>query len=364
METDTGGVLLEKRLAKAKDLLRQEGLDGILVQSPANRRYLSGFTGTAGSLLITGGESIILTDFRYTRQAKGQCSLFRVLEYQNDVWETLCGLLKEHGIKRLGFEDGFITYRQYFRMKERLDDAVPIPLDEGLNLLRMVKDEAEICLLRTASQISEEALGHVMQMIRPGVTEREISTALETYMIQAGCSGPAFEFIVASGKRSAMPHGTASDKKIEYGDFVTIDFGGKYEGYCSDMTRTFVVGKCSSRHKEVYDTVLTAQLTAQESIKAGITGRDADAVARNIIKEAGYGRYFGHGLGHGVGLKIHEAPTLSPKGDIVLRPGMAVTVEPGVYIEDFGGVRIEDLVIVREDGVENLNKMGKELTVL
>ncbi|MGI6703386.1 MAG: M24 family metallopeptidase [Clostridia bacterium] len=355
---------MENRLAKAKDLLRREGLDGLLVQSPANRRYLSGFTGTAGSLLITEGESIILTDFRYTRQAKEQCALFTATEYKSDVWEALSGLLKEHSIKRMGFEDGFITYRQYLDMKKRLEGADTVPVGESLNLLRMVKDDSEMRLMRKAAEISEKALEYAMPLIRPGTTEREISKALVSYMIQAGCSGPAFEFIVASGWRSAMPHGVASDKEIEYGDFVTIDFGGKYQGYCSDMTRTFVVGRCSPKQKEVYDTVLTAQLTAIERLRAGITGREADEAARSSIEKAGYGRCFGHGLGHGVGLKIHEAPALSPRGDIVLKPGMAVTVEPGVYIEGFGGVRIEDLVIVKENGVENLNSMGKELIVL
>ena len=355
---------MKNRLARARDFLRREGLDGVLVQNPANRRYLSGFTGTAGMLLITGKEKIIITDFRYTRQAESQCRDFVVAEYRNGPWVRLRELLGKYQVKKLGFEDGFVTYRWYLEMKEKLHDAEPVPVGAGLDLLRAVKDTGEIELMRTAVKISEKALEHVKPMIKPGVTEKEISCELEIFMIRAGCTGPAFDFIVASGWRSAMPHGVASDKRIEHGDFVTIDFGGKYMGYCSDMTRTFVVGDCSRRQKDIYDTVLTAQLAALESIRAGLKGCEAYSSARSIIERAGYGSCFGHGLGHGIGLKIHEAPVLGPREDAILKPGMAVTVEPGIYIEGFGGVRIEDLVIVTDNGVENLNSFPKELMVL
>jgi Xaa-Pro aminopeptidase len=355
---------VRKRLARAKEFLRQQGLDGILVQSPANSMFLSRFTGTAGSLLITGEKDIILTDFRYTRQAKEQCPDFEVIEYKNGLLDRLSALLKENGILKLGFEDAYITYRQYRQMIDKLEGFELTPVGEGVNLLRMIKDRQEIELMRTAASISEKALEHVVPMIRPGVTEREISRALEVFMIEKGCSGPAFDFIVASGWRSAMPHGVASDKSIENGDFVTIDFGGKYMGYCSDMTRTFVVGKCSERQREIYDTVLNAQITALKTIRAGISCKEADGAARGIIEKTGYAGSFGHGLGHGVGLMIHEAPVLGPKSETVLEVGMAVTVEPGIYIDGFGGVRIEDLVIVQEDGVENLNSFPKELMVL
>jgi Xaa-Pro aminopeptidase len=355
---------VRKRLARAKDFLRQQEFDGILVQSPANRTFLSGFTGTAGSLLITGEKDIIFTDFRYTRQAKEQCPEFEVIEYKNGLLERLSDLLKENGVLRLGFEDAFITYRQYRHMIDKLEGTELAPVGEGVNLLRMAKDRQEIELMRTAASISEKAIEHVMPMIRPGVSEREISRALEVFMIEKGCSGPAFDFIVASGWRSAMPHGVASEKRIEYGDFVTIDLGGKYMNYCSDMTRTFVVGKCSARQREIYDTVLNAQITALMTIRAGMGCKEADGAARGIIEKAGYTGSFGHGLGHGVGLEIHEAPVLGPKSETVLNKGMAVTVEPGIYIDGFGGVRIEDLVIVQEDGVENLNSFPKELMVL
>jgi Xaa-Pro aminopeptidase len=355
---------LQKRLARARDMLQQKGLDAILVQSPVNRRYLSGFTGTAGTLLITGSKSILLTDFRYACQAERQCRGFMVTECREGLWDSLNSLVREYQVTKLGFEDDYFTYRQYMQMKEKMKGTEPVPLGEELNLLRAVKDREEMEIMRTAAIISEKALDHVLPMIRPGVTEREISKELEVFMIRAGCTGPAFDFIVASGWRSAMPHGVAADKRIEHGDFVTIDFGGKYEGYCSDMTRTFVVGRCSTRQREVYETVLAAQHASLEQIRARLRGCDADSTARSVIEKAGYGEYFGHGLGHGVGLEVHEAPVLGPRSEAVLEPGMAVTVEPGIYIEGFGGVRIEDLVIVTDDGVENLNSFPKELMVL
>ena len=355
---------MQKRLARTRNMLQQKGLDAILVQSPVNRRFLSGFTGTAGSLLITGSKSIILTDFRYACQAERQCRGFAVTECRENFWDSLNSLVREYQVTKLGFEDGFVTHRQYMQMKEKLECIELVPLGEELNLLRAVKDQEEMEMMRTAARISEKALDHVLPMIRPGVTEREISKELEIFMIRAGCAGPAFDFIVASGWRSAMPHGVATDKKIERGDFVTIDFGGIYEGYCSDMTRTFVVGICSPKQKEIYETVLDAQLAALEQIRARIRGCDADGTARRVIEKAGYGECFGHGLGHGVGLEVHEAPVLGPRSETVLEPGMAVTVEPGIYIKGFGGVRIEDLVIVKDDGVENLNSFPKELMVL
>ncbi len=355
---------MHKRLARARDMLQQKGLDAVLVQSPVNRRYLSGFTGTAGTLLITDSKSILITDFRYTCQAERQCRDFMVTECREGLWDSLNSLVREYQVKKLGFEDDFFTYRQYIKMRENLEGIEPVPLGEELNLLRAVKDREEMEIIRTAARISEKALEHVLPMIKPGVTEREISKELEVFMIRAGCTGPAFDFIVASGWRSAMPHGVAADKKIEYGDLVTIDFGGKYEGYCSDMTRTFVVGKCSQKQKEIYETVLAAQHAALEQIRATLRGCDADSTARSVIEKAGYGEYFGHGLGHGVGLEVHEAPVLGPKSETILEPGMTVTVEPGIYMEGFGGVRIEDLVVVTDNGVENLNNFPKELMVL
>ncbi len=364
MGMDTGVSLLEKRLAKVKELLKRDGLDGILVSSSVNRRYFSMFTGTAGHLLITGDVNLFATDFRYTQQACQQCPAFKVVELPRDIWDGLYNILEEYGIKSLGFEDSYITYNKYCQMKEKFEGVELLPMGEKLNHIRMLKNTEEIELMRTAAKISEQAFEHVKPMIKPGVAERDISMELEFFMKRAGCSGPAFDFIVASGWRSALPHGVASNKKIEYGDFVTLDFGAKYNGYCSDMTRTVVVGEYSSKQKEIYYIVLKAQTETLNRMRAGMTGSRVDGIARDIIQKAGYGEYFGHGLGHGVGLQIHEAPTLSPKGDIVLKPGMAVTVEPGIYIQGFGGIRIEDLVIVTDSGVENLNRTDKVLTVL
>ncbi len=353
---------MDKRHNRVKNLLAEEELDGILVLSPANRRYLSGFTGTAGCLLITNAVYLILADSRYTEQAKKQCSRFKVIQIQENIWDSLNGVLKDYKVKNVGFEDGFVTCRQYGRMTEKLDGAYLVPLGDRLDKIRMVKDREEIENIRTAARICERALLHVKPLVKPGTVEKDISLELEFYIRRAGCSGPAFEFIVASGPRSALPHGTAGSRRIRDGDLVVIDLGGKYNGYCSDMTRTFVVGRPNPKQKEIYDTVLIAQTLALNGIKAGMTASGADGIAREIIERAGYGEYFGHGLGHGVGLQIHEAPTLNQRCDTVLEPGMVVTVEPGIYVPDFGGVRIEDLVMVAEDGIENLNSADKELT--
>lgn len=355
---------MDRRLKKVKVLIDKEGLDGVLVTGSVNRRYLSGFTGTAGYLLITSKDSFIITDFRYTQQAENQCRGFKVIECGRNLWDRLNSLLKEYDIKNLGFEDGTVTYRQYRRMEEKFEGVNLVPLVQKMNQIRIIKDKEELESIRTATEISERALEHVKPLIKPGTAEKDISMELEFFMRRSGCSGPAFDFIVASGHRSALPHGVASDKKIRYGDLVTIDFGGIYNGYCSDMTRTFMVGKKNSKQREIYDTVLAAQTEALNGIRAGITGSMADGLARDIIDRAGYGEHFGHGLGHGVGLDIHEEPTLSRTSDTVLQPGMVVSVEPGIYISGFAGVRIEDLVVVTSKGIDNLNRSAKELIVL
>jgi Xaa-Pro aminopeptidase len=359
-----GGIALSRRLEKVKEIILRQGLDGVFISSPVNRRYLSGFTGTTGYLLITGEKRLFITDFRYIQQAKQQCPEFEVVELPKDILDKLNELMKELDIRDLGFEDSDITYMQYCRMKDKLEGINLHPLGDSVNHLRMVKNPEEIELLRTATRISEQAFEYIKSYIKPGVKEKDVALELEFYLRKRGVSGPSFDFIVASGWRSALPHGVASDKVIEKGEFVTLDFGGRYEGYCSDMTRTVVVGEYSPRQKEIYDIVLEAQREALQGIRAGMTGIEADRIAREIIEKAGYGEYFGHGLGHGVGLQIHEAPTLSVKGGTALEPGMVVSVEPGIYIPDFGGVRIEDLVVITEDGVENFNNSSRELTII
>lgn len=355
---------MNKRLEKVKDYIAQKGLDGIFISSAVSKRYFSNFTGSSGSVLITTEENLFMTDFRYVEQAKQQCSGFEIIMYPRDYLDTLSEILTERSIKKLGFEDGNVTYSQCMKIKEKLTGVEFIPLGEDLNRMRIVKDREELEYIKEAASIADRGFEHILPFIKSGVKERDISLELEYYMRKQGASAPSFSFIVASGYRSALPHGVASDKEIESGELVTLDFGCIYKGYCSDMTRTVSVGQYTSRQKEIYDIVLEAQQKALEHARPGMTGVEIDRIARNVIENTGYGEYFGHGLGHGVGLLVHEAPTLSLKGDIVMEPGMVVTFEPGIYLPDFGGVRIEDLAVIKEEGIENFTHSPKELIVV
>ncbi|MCK8826642.1 aminopeptidase P family protein [Natroniella acetigena] len=349
--------MLRKKLVK-------EEMDALLVNNPANRRYLSGFTGTAGSLLITQQEAILVTDFRYTEQAKVEAVDYEIIEFKDTNLEMLNQLIIEQQIEVLGFEAEYETYAQYLKYQDKFE--LELRATKGLvKELRKIKEQTEVTKIKEAVQITEEAFSEIQQSLQPGVIEREIAAELEFLLRKKGARGKSFDFIVASGKRSALPHGVAGEKEIEAGDLVTIDFGCLYQGYCSDMTRTVVVTDGpTEKQKEVYYTVLEAQQEALKGIQAGVKAADVDQIARDIITEAGYGDYFGHGLGHSVGLEIHEEPRLSLKDDTVLEPGMVLTVEPGIYLPDWGGVRIEDIVVVTEDGCQVLNKFSKELIVV
>jgi Xaa-Pro aminopeptidase len=265
------------------------------------------------------------------------------------------------GIKRLGFEKDFVTVGNYQKLAEGLSGIELVGLDDTIIELRAVKDLEEIELLAQAEAIGDKAFAHILDFLRPGLTERQVAIELERHMQDLGASGTSFETIVASGPRSAMPHGVASERVIGKNEFVKLDFGCVYKGYCSDMTRTVVVGKADGKQREIYHIVLEAQMAALAGIKAGITGVEADALARDVIVAKGYGDNFGHGLGHGVGLAIHELPRASRLSDNVLQPNSIVTVEPGIYLPGWGGVRIEDMVVVQEDGVRNLTSSPKEL---
>lgn len=350
------------RVENLRKMIQEKSIDGALVSKDSNRRYLSGFTGTSGHVLITKDSALFITDFRYVEQAEKQCHDFDVLEHNNE--KNLYDILNGLGIKRLGFEEDFVTYGQYMEFKNKLQNMTLLPLDGAVGILRRYKDEDEIKRIEKAAIITDEAFGYICEFIKPGITEREIALELEGYMRKKGASGTSFDIIVASGLRSALPHGVASDKVVEKGEFITIDFGCIYEGYCSDMTRTIIIGKANHKQKEIYHTVLEAQTLAHEAIRPGITGIEADKAARDLIHRKGYGEFFGHGLGHGVGLEVHEAPRLSPSGKDVLGAGMVVTNEPGIYLPDFGGVRIEDLIVVTDDRNRILSKSPKELIEL
>ncbi|MBO8169002.1 MAG: aminopeptidase P family protein [Thermoanaerobacteraceae bacterium] len=354
---------MQQRIEQVQRKLQDTGLDGILVTTPENRRYLSGFTGTSGFVLITREEGYLITDFRYVEQAREQAPYLEIVQHGQDFYGDLAKLLQELEVRTLAFEEEHVTYRQYRKLRDKLDVALE-PVREWIEQLRLVKSEAEIARLKKAVKIADEGFSHIVGYIAVGKTELDISLELEFYMRKQGASGAAFDIIIASGPRGALPHGVASDKTIQKGELVVMDFGAVYAGYHSDITRTVNIGRLGEKQREIYDIVLEAQQAAIEAVKPGVTGAEVDQVARDIIKDKGYGDNFGHGLGHGVGLAIHEGPRLAPGADTVLKPGMVVTVEPGIYIPGWGGVRIEDIVLVTGDGCEVLTASTKELLVL
>ncbi|MCL6625732.1 M24 family metallopeptidase [Alicyclobacillus shizuokensis] len=355
---------MNHRLEALRAQLRTQGLDAAFIAEPSNRRYLSGFTGTSGYVLAGLSEQWFLTDFRYVEQAKSQCPDFHVVNYGPSLVSALADLLQTAGVKSLAFEQDYLTYGEVQRYRE-LEERVPglslVPVSDLVESLRMVKDAEEIKRVEQAVAVADAAFEYILGVIQPGVTEKEVALELELFMRRQGASGPSFETIVASGWRSALPHGVASDKVIEDGEFVTLDFGAVVDGYCSDITRTVVVGQPTDRQREVYEHVRQANELALAQARPGLTGRDLDAVARDYLASHGLGEAFGHSLGHGVGLAIHELPRLSKQSDDRLARGMIVTIEPGVYLPGWGGVRIEDDIVLTDDGCRVLTHAGKDL---
>ena len=337
-------------------ILKEKQLDGIVITSRVNRIYLSGFTGTEGMLLLTPEKNYIFVDGRYTIQARQQAKSFEVIEFKSEPYS----LLSEYGLNRIGYEDNTILHRVY----SRLPDCEKVGVSKDIDLLRMIKTEEELKKMKVAADIADAAFEHILNYIRVGVTEVEIATELEFFMKKNGASALSFDTIVAVGERSALPHAFPDKNQVKRGEVVLMDYGCVYEGYCSDMTRTVAVGSISDKMKEIYDIVLNAQVSAEKAIKAGITGADADKVARDIIEKSGYGNNFNHSLGHGVGLEIHEAPNLSRLSTLTLPEHSVVTVEPGIYVEGLGGVRIEDMGDVTKDGFISFTKSPKDLIIL
>ena len=346
------------RLERMRQKMHEEGIDAYVVLRPENGRYLSGFTGGEATLYVTAEKAILLTDFRYIEQAKGEAPEFEIVKTGQDHFEALAEIGQQ--AQKVGFEGDFVTFLNYEKLKKGFPQAELLSLPDLVSYLRSVKDPTEIEKIRQAVKIADDAFASVIKTIEIGQTEEEIALDLEYSMRRAGASGGSFDFIVASGVRSALPHGSASSKKIHLGEFLTMDFGAIYEGYCSDITRTVFLGEPEEKHQEVYQVVLAAQRAGIAAVAPGRTGKEVDAVARKIIVDAGYGEYFGHGLGHSVGLAIHEGPNLNMREERVLEPGMVITVEPGIYIPDWGGVRIEDIVLVTENGCEVLTQAPKE----
>lgn len=343
--------------------INSENLQGILITSSHNLRYYTGFAGGCGIALIGKDNRYLFVDSRYTEEAKKEAPDFEVIQYEaGHLYAEIQSKISNLDITCLGFEDSVISLAQYKAFSEKLTSRL-VGIGNKADINRMVKTDKELSLMRIAESIGDKALTEVLPMISQGVRECDIAAELEYKMRKLGAEKTSFDTIVVSGEKSAMPHGMPNEKVLEKGDFVTIDFGCVYKGYCSDMTRTFVIGEPSDKQLDIYNTVLAAQLEGLKNISAGVSAAACDNAAREIIKKAEYGKYFGHALGHGVGLQIHEFPTLSPKSDIILEKNMVVTCEPGIYIGGFGGVRIEDMVAVTKNGCEILSSFPKELIV-
>lgn len=352
-----------ERVAKLQAALKEDHMDALLVTSPYNLRYVSHFTGTTGLAVITQDEAFFVTDFRYTQQAAKQAAGFKVVRNVGPIFQEVKQIVEHKRIETLGFEDAYLSFRSYEEL-EGLVDCDLVPASGIIEELREVKEEGELQIIRKACEIADAGFHFILDYIKPGVSEIEIANRLDFHMRELGATGVSFDTIVASGYRSAMPHGVASSKLIERGDLVTLDFGCYYEGYVSDMTRTVSVGKPAPQLKEIYDIVLDAQLMVNAQAKAGLTGVEVDSISRDFITAKGYGDYFGHSNGHGIGLEIHEGPNTSQKATKVLVPGNVITNEPGIYLDGIGGVRIEDDLIITETGNEIITHSPKELIVL
>ena len=337
------------RVAKLREKLAAEELDAIFISNGENRRYLSGFVSTAGYLLITQTEAVVLTDFRYTEQADTQAPGFHV-ERIGGPLDWLPRAVDSVGAKKIGFEADDMTVAFHERVMKALDDAgyeAELKPTSGITVgLRAVKDESELELLQKAITIGDEAFEEVANALEPGMTEGEAAWRFEQAVRSRGAESISFETIVAAGANAARPHHRSGDTLLRAGETIVFDCGARYEGYCSDLTRTVVLGDADDEIKRVYDIVLAAQLAGIEMIESGITGEEADGISRNVITEAGHGDEFGHSLGHGVGLEVHENPGVGPNSKGKLEDGMVLTVEPGIYISGWGGVRIEDVVVL------------------
>jgi len=351
------------RIEKVQNKLNDYSIDALMVTSSFNLRYVSNFTGTTGLSVITKNKAYFVTDFRYTEQAEEQAEGFEIIQNKGPIYDEVQKIIEQDNIERLGFEKNHVTFGTYQQINELFTSAI-IPIAGLVEGLREIKEDKEVQMIRKAIEITEKAYEHILSYIKPGMTEIQIANELDFYMRKQGAQGVSFDTIVASGVRSAMPHGVASDKEVERGDMITIDFGCYYEGYVSDMTRTFALGDPGEKLKEVYQIVLDAQLKVLNAAKAGMTGKELDQIARDYITEKGYGEQFGHSTGHGIGLEIHEGPSVSYKNNDPLVEGNVITDEPGIYLPGIGGVRIEDDMILTADGNINLMTSSKELIIL
>jgi len=354
---------MNNRVDRLRPLLFENNIDAIFITQQENRRYLSGFTGSAGSLFISQEKSILATDFRYVEQAKTEAPGFEVVQISNGISKWFPDLIAELAVQRIGFEETAVSYATYIELtsslRERKENISLIPCKRVVESLRAIKDEEELNYIEKAATIADAALEEILPSVEPGISEQELAWRLETRMRQNGSEVMPFQIIVASGTNAALPHAKPSMKKIIEGEPIVIDFGARVNGYSSDTTRTICLGKGDTTFNRIYDIVLGAQLTAIETAQAGMTGEQIDTLARTVIEQAGHGNNFGHGLGHGVGLAAHEEPRIGPGSKDIIIDGMVFTIEPGIYIAGWGGIRIEDTIALRENSFNILTKTRK-----
>ena len=351
-------------IEKIKRELSGQAFDAMMVTAPVNTRYLTGFAASAAVLLVTADDSWFFTDSRYIEAAKAAVKETHVLLTTNDkpYADLINPILKEHSISSLGFEDGTMTYSAYLDWKKKLKTKL-VPAQKLIADLRMIKSLSDLDKIKKAQRIAEKSFEEIIPLISTDITEKQLVAELINRFLRNGADDKAFDPIVVSGQKSSMPHGVPGDVKITAG-FLTIDFGVMFEGWRSDTTRTLCVGKPDDEMKKIYDIVLRAQEAGISAAQGGVKGKYVDAAARSVIVNAGYGDYFGHGLGHGVGLEIHELPRASPIYDDDIPTGSVITVEPGIYLPGRYGVRIEDVIYVKEDGVENITNLTKEFIII
>lgn len=351
-------------MAKFRSKMDARNIEAFLLTHPPNIFYLSGFSGSSAFLCITKKAAHLYTDFRYLQQAAEEAPLFEIIRVGNsdDFSKTITFLLK-NGVKNLAVEETSLTLHRYNRLQMVAQGIKLIAQSNFVEEIRAIKEKAEVKKIATAAKIADLAFQQLLPLIKPGMREEDIALELEYRLRKAGSQKNPFDIIVASGPRSALPHGLPTQKIIGEGELITIDFGAVSGGYCSDMTRTFLLGKPSAKQSEIYNMVLEAQELAISHLQTGSHCAEIDGLARNHFQKFGYAPNFGHGLGHGVGLEVHELPTLSPKGNQILEDGMVFTVEPGLYFEGWGGVRIEDLLVLHSDSFEVLTSSPKELII-
>jgi len=363
-------IIITPRLKDLKQALAQDSFGAIFVVNESNVTYMSGYTNHDSFLFITsdtyGAAQIFITDFRYREQAEAECPDYQIMLCRNAhpaLPARIVELCGQFGVKRLAFERAHIGFGQYDDIRAALEGVEFVPTENLIENLRYVKDTLEIERLRRACSCTDKVFADICGFIKPGINEQEVEWALLQSMHEQGCQ-PAFPAIVVSGVRGSLPHGVAGDKKLAAGEFLTMDFGCMYKGYRTDMTRTVFIGQPTAKQRRLYDIVLTANLKAEQAIRAGASAQALDALARDYIAKQGYGEYFGHGLGHGVGLDIHERPFMNRISQDTLEQGCVITVEPGIYLPGECGIRVEDTVLVHEDGCEPLFSASKELICL